>query len=214
MDDRPIALTQETWPMYKSWSALAGYFDGDGTVEFSIHRFTLKIRLAFDENWKLHLERLKQFLELRGIKCGAVRRKDGYNTWHTVISNIEGVRVMAKKMMPYSSKKRVELKAVLDYYDDRITGDQFVDIMNRLVLAGERTGKHRGHGPDFSYSCGVLESRRRGEEKRVSKRLLQLPVDLVDRIKADRIERSLTLLELSKRYGYSIPVIKRALAFL
>jgi len=76
---------------------------------------------------------------------------------------------MAKKMLPYTAKKKIELKAVLDYYGDRITGDQFVEIMNRLVLAGERTGKDRGRGPYFAYTQGVLESRRRGEEKRVAK---------------------------------------------
>ena len=73
--------------------------------------------------------------------------------------------MMAKKMLPYTAKKKIELKAVLDYYGDRITGDQFVEIMNRLVLAGERTGKDRGRGPDFTYSQGVLESRRRGRRR-------------------------------------------------
>jgi hypothetical protein len=214
MDSRPVVLTPEIWPIYRSWSTLAGYFDGDGTVEFSIHRFTLKVRLAFDENWKLHLERLKHFLELRGIRCGVVRRKDGYNTWHVVISNIEGVMVMAKRMLPYATKKRIELKTVLNYYEDKITADRFVDTMNRLVLAGERTGKHRGRGPNFTYSHGVLESRRLGEEKRVAKRTLHLPVEVADRIRLDRIEKSATLLELSRSVRYSIPVIKRALALL
>lgn len=143
-----------------------------------------------------------------------VRRKDGYNTWHVVVSNIVGVVVMAKKMLPYAAKKQVELKAVLDYYDDRITGDQFVEVMNKLVLAGERTGKNRGRGPDFTYSHGVLESRTRGERKRVAKRTLQVPVEVAKRIRLDREEKSLTLLELSRRYRLSIPVIKRALALL
>jgi len=200
------------WPVYRGWSSLAGYFDGDGTVEFSIHPFTLKVRLAFDENWKPHLDGLRQFLGLRGITCGMVRRKDGYNTWHVVVSNIEGIKLMAKKMLPYAAKKKIELKTVLDYYGDRITGDQFVDMMNRLVLAGERTGKHRGRGPNFTYSNGVLESRRLGEERRVAKRTVRLPVEVVNRIKVDRDEKGLTLLELSRRYRRSIPVIKRALA--
>jgi hypothetical protein len=117
-------------------------------------------------------------------------------------------------MLPHAAKKRIELKAILDYYDDRITGDQFVDTMNRLVLAGERTGKYRGRGPIFKYSQGVLESRRRGEEKRVAKRTLHVPIEVAKRIRLDRQERSLTLLELSTRYQFSIPVIKRALALL
>lgn len=214
MSSQSAALSQGTGPVYKSWSTLAGYFDGDGTVEFSIHAFTIKVRLAFDENWKPHLEGLKQFLELRGIRCGLVRRKDGYNTWHVVVSNVEGVMVMAKRMLPYAAKKRIELKATLDYYYDRITGDEFVGTMNRLVLAGERTGKHRGRGPNFKYSHGVLESHRVGEEKRVAKRTLYVPVEVAKRIRLDRQEKSLSLLELSRRYEYSIPVIKRALVLL
>ena len=198
MDPKPQPDSDATAPFYRSWSTLTGYFDGDGTVEFSIHTFILKIRLAFDENWKPHLEGLKLFLEERGIRCGAVRRKDGYNTWHVVISNIEGVMLMAKRMLPYSAKKRVELKAVLDYYEDKITGDQFVALMNRMVLIGERTGKDRGRGPVFPYSYGVLESRRLGEERRVAKRTLQVPVEVAERIRFDRNE-PLTLLQLSKR---------------
>ena len=119
---------------------------------------------------------------------------------------------MARRMLPHSVKKRIELRAVLDYYQNRITGDQFVDLMNRLVIAGERTGKLRGRGPGFSYSHGVVESRRLGEKKRVAKRTLKLPAEVAARIRTDRIEKSLSLHELSMNYHYSIPVIKRALA--
>lgn len=56
MDSQAIIPTQGAWPVYRSWSTLAGYFDGDGTVEFAIHPFTLQVRLAFDENWKPQLE--------------------------------------------------------------------------------------------------------------------------------------------------------------
>lgn len=90
---------------------------------------------------------------------------------------------MAKKMLPYLSKKGVELKAASDYYHDRITGDEFVEIMNRLVLLGERTGKHRGPGPDFTYSHGVLKSRMQGEKRRVSKRIIILPDEVAEGIK-------------------------------
>ena len=164
MHSSPAIVDPEAWPPYKNWSALAGYFDGDGTVEFSIHEFTLKVRLAFDENWKLHLEGLKRFLEIRGIRCGAVRRKDGFNTWHVVVSNIDGVKLMAKKMLPYLSKKRIELKAVLDHYGDRITGDQFVEIMNRLVLAGSELGSLAAQ--DQASLTPVAFSNRAGRGKR------------------------------------------------
>ena len=144
MDSEPASPNTRGRQVYASWGTLAGYFDGGGTVEFSIHPYILKIRLAFDENWKPHLDGLRSFLEARGIRCGLVRRKDGYNTWHVVVSNIAGVMEMAKKMRPYTVKKTSELNAVIDYYHDRITGDEFVQTMNGLVVAGERTGKDRG----------------------------------------------------------------------
>ena len=212
MDSESALLNPRNRQVYRSWSALAGYFDGDGTVEFSIHPFTIKIRLAFDGNWKPHLDGLRRFLEAREIRCGLVRRKDGYNTWHVVVSNIAGVVEMARRMLSYTVKKTSELKAVLNYYNDRITGDELVQTMNGPVLVGERTGKNRGRGPKFTYSRGVLESRGVGEKRRVAKRTLVLPETLAKKIKLDREEKSLSLLELSKRYRRSIPVIKRALA--
>jgi hypothetical protein len=77
-----------------------------------------------------------------------------------MVSNIEGVVVMARRMLPFTAKKRIELKAILDYYEDRITGNQFVDTMNRLVIEGEMAGKDKGSGPNFTYFDGVRESRR------------------------------------------------------
>ena len=139
---------------YKSWSALAGYFDGDGTVEFSIHTCTLEIRLAFDENWKLHLDGIRNFLETRGIICGAVRKKESYNTWHLVISRISSVRMLADELVKYSVKKRDELVIVPDYLDDSITAEDFVSAMNGFVTIGERTGKIRGPAAPYTRVVG------------------------------------------------------------
>jgi hypothetical protein len=87
-----------------------------------------------------------------------------------------------------------------------------VQVMNGLVSLGERTGKDRGRGPPLSYSDGVLESRRQGEEKRVSKRILTIPSEMVRKIRQERERECLSLLELSRRHGYSVRVIRRVLA--
>lgn len=145
--------------IYSGWPSLAGYFDGDGTVEFRVGRFTLHIRLAFDENWKLHLEGVKRFLEARGAKVGLVRKKESYNTRHVVVSNTSGVVEMATKLMGHCTKKRQELQAVMDYYSNRITGDEFVGLMNEFVSNGERTGKIKEGGPPFTRAQGRELSR-------------------------------------------------------
>ena len=139
---------------YKNWGELAGYFDGDGTIEVNVHLFTVELRLAFDENWKPHLEGIRNFLETRGIICGQVRKKESFNTWHLVISRKSGVNKMAGELSKHCVKKKAELLFVLDYLNDRITACEFVQEMNHFVRIGERTGKIRKDAPPFTLSDG------------------------------------------------------------
>ena len=153
-------LAEVSAPSYSSWAGLAGYFDGDGTVEFNIHRFTIEIRLAFDENWKPHLEGIRKFLQERSIICGTVRKKESYNTWHLVISRISSVKRMARELVKHSIKKKAELLIVLQYLDGKISGETFVDEMNYFVRIGERTGKIKGPAPPFTHDTGKELARR------------------------------------------------------
>jgi intein/homing endonuclease len=147
-------LLESIAPSYRSWSVLAGYFDGDGTVEFNIHLFTIEIRLAFDENWKPHLEGIRRFLETKSITCGRVRKKESYNTWHLVISEISSVKRMTRELLKYTVKKKAELSAVLRYLNDETTAEDFVDEMNAFVRMGERTGKIKGPAPPYTHETG------------------------------------------------------------
>lgn len=158
---RDVSISsREVVDTYKNWGELAGYFDGDGTVEIGVKLFTVEIRLAFDENWKPHLEGIRNFLEARGINCGNVRKKDGFNTWHVVIAGRPGVRIMARELAIHCVKKRAELLLVLDYLNDRITAQRFIRGINRFVRIGERTGKIRKEAPPYTLSVGVQFSRR------------------------------------------------------
>ena len=116
-------------------------------MEVSVRVFTLHIRLAFDENWRPHLEAVRHFLETRGVRVGLVGRKESFNTWNVVVSNTTGVVDIARNLVQHCTKKRGELEAVMDYYSNVITGDEFVAAMNSFVMKGERTGKIRGGGP-------------------------------------------------------------------
>lgn len=144
----------EDSPSYRNWSALAGYFDGDGTVEFNIHLFTVEIRLAFDENWRVHLEGIRIFLEKRFITCGKVRKKESYNTWHLVISRISSVKRLTRELLKNTVKKKAELFAVLQYLNNKTTAEDFVDEMNAFVRKGERTGKIKGTAPPYTHETG------------------------------------------------------------
>jgi hypothetical protein len=139
---------------YKTWGELAGYFDGDGTIELNVHLFTIETRLAFDENWRPHLEGIRNFLFERSIICGAVRKKESFNTWHLVIAHSDSVIRMAEELVKYTVKKRGELQAALHYLKSETTAEEFVREFNEFVRMGERTGKIRPQAPPYTRSIG------------------------------------------------------------
>jgi hypothetical protein len=139
---------------YGNWVGLGGYFDGDGTIEVNVRTFTVDIRLAFDENWKPHLDGIRAFLEAHGVTCGAVRKKDGFNTWHLVIAQRASALLLAKKLLRHTVKKRGELIAAIAYMENEITAEELVRRFNNFVRIGERTGKLRRAAPPFTLSEG------------------------------------------------------------
>jgi hypothetical protein len=139
----PETHPAEVRPPCGAWSTLAGYFEGDGTVEFSVLDPQIHIRLAFDDNWKPFLEGIRLFLLSNGVYPGTVRRKEQSKTYHVVVARIDSVILMAKRMLPYSVKKKQELEIVIEYLEGRLSGRDFVDVMNEEVRRGQRTGKLR-----------------------------------------------------------------------
>jgi hypothetical protein len=204
-----LASTEES--VYRGWSTLAGYFDGDGTVEFSVKENIVEIRLAFDDNWKPFLEGIRRFLIARGVIPGSVRRKEKSMTWHIVIARITSVQRMAKAMLPYSVKKRRELETALEYLGDKITGDGFVRVMNEKVSSGKRTGKLRISGPPYIRIEGVKQGRKAAYAKGAETRKIELPLEVALRIERDWIEGGLTYLELSKKHGFSKEFLRRTI---
>jgi hypothetical protein len=196
---------------YRSWSEVSGYFDGDGTVEFSVKEYRIEIRLAFDDNWKPFLEGLRRFLVKKSIVAGTVRRKQGSKTWHHVVSQRRSVLRMAKAMSPRVVKKRDELIAVIRYLEGHSTGKEFVEVMNTEVASGQRTGKLRTRGPDYTHGEGIIVSRLKAESVRRQKRLTPVPEKLVRQILSDRTLRRLKYDQLSAKYGYTRWVLRRVI---
>jgi hypothetical protein len=149
---------------YRSWRELAGYFDADGTVEINVHLFTVEIRLAFDENWKPHLDGIRNFLFERGITCGAVRKKESFNTWHLVIPEVR-LPFGWRKNWQSTLKKRGELLSVLRHLKSETTADEFVSEINEFVRKGERTGRIRSCAAPYTRSMGKELAHRVGRHR-------------------------------------------------
>jgi len=60
-----------------------------------------------------------------------------------LVSEDNSLLIVARDMLPFSSKKAAELEILIKYMEDRIGGNQAVDVFNRMVVEGERIGKLR-----------------------------------------------------------------------
>jgi len=71
-------------------------------------------------------------------------------------------------MLPYTFKKREELQAILDYFDNKTTGTQLIGMINESVEDGNRTGKIRKVDIPFTRQEGRLLTKQRREHARGS----------------------------------------------
>jgi len=119
---------------------------------------------------------------------------------------------MALKMLPHSFKKREELKAILDYFDNRITGTQLIEVINRSVEEGNRTGRIGKADIPFTREEGQpLDKAEKAEHAReMGMKNQVLSGEVLERIRSDYIAGVATNRELAKKYRVTPSTISRA----
>ena len=196
---------------YRSWEQLAGYFDGDESVGFTAVAHIIRFELRMTDNWLPFLRRISCFLRSFGIRTWYSKRN---GAWTLHISGKGDVAMTARRMYPFADKKKQELKVILDYYQDRITGNQAFARMNRFVRIGERTGKIRKATLPSRLSVGLAEASEATAEslREVAiSRKLNVPLGLQRKIKKDYFTGKESQERIGKKYGYTRMVIRRVL---
>jgi hypothetical protein len=74
------------------------------------------------------------------------------------IASPQAVLIAAKEMARFCFKKRKELQAAIDYYENKITGTELLATFNELVRSGIRLGKIRPLGHLSKYAEGVAQA--------------------------------------------------------
>lgn len=183
---------------YTNWCAVSGYFDGDGTVELELGKLTLRFLLLWVDNCYAQVEQIRDSLEANGIATELiVRDKKGAN--HLAVGRIAHAKEIALQMIQSGCcfKKLRELSAVVDYFGDKLTGDQTVKIFNGCVRNGTRSGFERESKLPLTY----FEARR-------------LQADLAGRGAASvRLkvgeELRLTIIGEGKEFGLSVETLAK-----
>jgi len=185
---------------YDNWGAIAGFFDGDGSLDIAARTFTLHWILSFTDNWPPQLAQVKRFLESQGISVGIVRAT-GTGGYKIQVAGILSLRKCAQAMLSGNNifKKRRELELLLDYYDGKITGDQVIAAFNEEVRNGIRVGKLRSSNLPYTYFDGI----RAYNPSRWGKPRVMLSLGDEDRMKVKELYSvtGLTIYQIAKEYG-------------
>jgi hypothetical protein len=142
-------------PEYSTWGQVAGYFDGDGTIGFSDLSnipYKLSMSLLFVDQSLDQIRTVRDFLRREGINPGNILKHHRVSAYLLVISRYDSVKKMLTSMLPFLCKKANEARAALDYYENRITGNELVAVFKQEVEAGRRERHQRRIPIDVPYA--------------------------------------------------------------
>jgi hypothetical protein len=123
-----------------SWEWIAGFYDGEGSILITIRKNSIAFEVTLSQKYRPLLECVQEFLNSNGIASSLYDRGTAYNL---SVHSTDGIKRMLEAMLPYLRLKGIQARAVLDYQNDRISGDDVVRIFNGEVLAGRRKGMLR-----------------------------------------------------------------------
>lgn len=204
---------------YRFWSQVAGYFDGDGSIaisDLSNQPFKLGLSLIFTEMSIEQISMVREFLMSKGIRTSNVLRTSSESAWMIAVSRHDMVLCALKKMLPYLYKKANEAKSAIDYYEGRITGNEFVESFKGEVESGRREKRPHRVVIDvpFKYQGVMVMKEVRSSRLRDTLGRFRAKVTAEDyqKIRMEHFEENLRIQQLMSKYPqYSKETIRRIL---
>ncbi len=137
---------------------MAAFFDGEGSISLSPGAYSVGVSLRFSQVDRSVLDEIARFLRSAGVSGIGVHVQER-NKRHPIhvlaVGSNDGVVLALTIMLPYLRVKSEQAKLTLDYLQDRMTGNQYIEAMNAEVRAGRRAGKIFAIGQPFKRSEGI-----------------------------------------------------------
>jgi hypothetical protein len=133
------------------------------------------------------------------------------------VGNLEGVLSITMAMLPYLFKKANEARAVIDYYEGRITGNKLFSLLEREVKAGRR--KKRNHtaraSVPYTFPDGDAIMKKRRKEKirsAIARTRAKVVKSDYHSVRREFSRNGLRLVDIGRKYPqYSRETIRRIL---
>jgi ribosome-binding protein aMBF1 (putative translation factor) len=127
------------------------------------------------------------------------------------IRTVDDLLEVAKAMYPFCVKKANDLQIAIDYLEDKVTGDVAIERFNAEVKSGRRSGYIRQSSIPYTRSEGIRLWRLSNARRARAAYAVNVPEDVITKIKQDRNSDGMGYYRLAKKYGYSESVIRRIL---
>lgn len=145
-----------------NWKSFTEFFEGEGSISARVrHRrtrtYVVSFTIVIGQKWKPKLEQLETFLLSQQIEGAKIfNERFGYSLR---IFNIHSISKMLKHMLPYAFMKKVQISTTLDYFDDKITGDELLRLFEKEYELGKRRTKPRHVILPYKRTDGIKASR-------------------------------------------------------
>jgi len=178
----------------------------------TVRSYTLYFTIEWTDTSFAQLEQVKEFLQRNAVYAQPriYVQKGKYTFYSLQIAFQDSILRLARSLRRYSFKKRKELDAVIAYLENRISGDQVIQVFNEAVSAGTRAGIIRTASLPYLKNEGIHVARVEGGKKSGAKRRILTP-EQVAQVKLGRSIFHKTLRELAEEHGVSVHAITRAL---
>lgn len=175
----------------------------------------MRFKIRFSDTWEAQIQSIKSFLVENGISSTSVgrdrARKGQLDAFRIDIGAVSSALKAAKEMLPYCVKKAEDLRIMIDYLEGRITGNQAIERLNAEVRIGRRSGLIREPTLPYTRVQGVRTKQRENARRARAAYAVNVSEDIQGLVRDDRRRHELSFVKLSRKYGYSVSVIRRIL---
>ncbi|HYB07852.1 MAG TPA: LAGLIDADG family homing endonuclease [Nitrososphaerales archaeon] len=139
---------------------VGGFYDAEGAISIHVRRYSIDIQASFTQAYRPLLAEVQLYFKRQGIAESVLyeeRRRQ--RIYRLVFSSNDGVVQMLLHLLPVLTLKKRQAQATIEYLTDRITGSEFLSIMNKEIDAGRKRGKKHFESQPWTRRQGIEKAR-------------------------------------------------------
>lgn len=185
-------------------------------MRLEIREWVLRLGVRFADTWKPQLEAIRSFLVQKGINLPRIGKDENRagnrrTAYRLDIHETRSVIIVLRAMERHCVKRREDIRIALGYLEDRITAEDAVARFNDQTRIGRRRGIVHTASIPYKKTEGHRLYELTNAKRARDAHFIRLQPELEEKIKGDHQSGGLSIVKLSRKYGYSQSVIRRIL---